>query len=383
MAAFFRSSERAMARRVAPWLASAALGGMVVLWTLDPAHRPGAAEGNDFLVYYEAAAGFGLTGNPYGTGFVSPAPFALLLRPIVALAPGMAAIAWYVASLLAVIGLSGASLHLAGRPPWPPPVLTVATLVFFWPANNYGLLLGQNTALVAWFSTLAIVAVGQRPSAAGALLGLGAVAKPHLVLPLALGLAADDLRRTRRPRLAMAFLLTATGLFALTALFSRRWIGVLLEGPPESWNYWGSTVGANVFLSVLSQDRLAGWVTWAVVSAALIGTAIVWWWRSAPSSAELGSALLAMTLLVTPYAYPHDYVLLTLPLVWVVLRVDRTFAQRLPVGLLLGLAAWFGPMPALYDDRRFAALIVPVLLLGLAWAVPAMRHRVDVTTRQP
>jgi hypothetical protein len=345
--------------------------GLILAWLLDPAHRPGAAEGNDFAVFYRGAAAFAAGMNPYAFGFVSPPPFALLLRPLASLEPEAAAMTWFLLSVVALVAVSAASLHLAAVPArvWAGAAFAIA--LFLWPANNYGLLLGQSSVLVALLVTLAVSAAGARPAAAGALLAIGAVAKPHLVLLTTLGLAADEWRRGRRPALAGAFALTGALLAGASILQGLPWIRALIYDPPESWNYWGSTIGTNVFLAVLLADRAAGWFLLVVLGSALLCSLAVWWWRAAPGLAQLTAVLISATLLVTPYAYPHDYILLAFPAVWVAARLGKLAGARsLPLVVLIGIVAWFAPIPAAYDDGRFVALALPATLVTLARVLP-------------
>ncbi|MBA2450554.1 MAG: DUF2029 domain-containing protein [Chloroflexi bacterium] len=352
------------------------LAGLALVSALDPDHPPGSVEGNDFVVFYEGARGYTLTGNPYGAGFVSPAPFAFLLVPLVTLTPTAAASVWLGLSVAALTAIAAASPWLAAIPRWPVGVLPLAGLLCLWPASAYGLLLGQSSAAVGLCATLAVAAARGRPAVAGALLGFAVVAKPHLVVLLAAGLACQEWRDRRRCDLARALLVTGIGLVGATALYSRRWIEVLSRELPTSWNYWGSTIGSNVFLSAALEDRTAGWFVWASLAAALLVGVAVWWWRDAPAVEPFAGALLAASLLVTPYAYPHDYVLLALPLVWVAGRLWE-LARGLGPVLVVGLGglAWFVPRPALYDDERFGALLLPAVLLALIVGLWARQER--------
>jgi hypothetical protein len=354
------------------------LMGLALVWALDPDHPPGSVEGNDFVVFYEGARGFTVTGNPYGAGFVSPAPFAFLIVPLAALTPPAAAAVWFGLSVAALAGIAAASLQLAGVPRWPVGVLPLAGLLSLWPASGYGLLLGQSSAAVGLCATLAVAAARGWPAAAGALLGVAAVTKPHLIVLLTVGLACQEWRTRRRCDLARALLVTGVGLVGATALYSRRWIEALGRELPTSWNYWGSTIGSNVFLSAALEDRSAGWFVWTSLTAALLLGVAVWWWRGAPAVEPFAGALLAASLLVTPYAYPHDYVLLALPLLWVARRfweLARGLGPVLVVGL--GGLAWFVPRPALYDDDRFVALLLPAVLLALILSPWPRQERVQ------
>ena len=369
-----RAQERGAKRALGllHWLAPLAFCGVVLAWLSQPGNRPGVAEGNDFVVYYDGTAGFGPTGNPYGTGFVSPAPLAVLLLPLTWLPVDTAAGFWFALSLAALGTLSAAALHVARLPVAPASVFALMGVLFLWPSNNHGLLLGQNSVVAAALATLAVAAAGFQPALAGALLAVGAVMKPHLVIVLALGLALVEFRRERSLTLAGSFLLAAIGLVGVTALYSRRWIDVLMASPPESWNYWGSTIGTNVFLAAVLEDQGAGWFLLAVLGASLATGLLVWWRRASPSFSQFASALLAATLLLTPYAYPHDYVMLVLPLVWLTAALwRRRGVLALPAVFLMVAIAWVAPMPARYDDARFVALMVPTIVLAATILVGA------------
>jgi hypothetical protein len=364
-------------RRRQPWpvlaslLAAIALVAVVLISLGDPLRRPGTVEGNDVSVYLEGARAFATTGNPYGTGFVSPAPFAFLLQPLALLPDDAAAWLWFVLSILALTGLAAIAI-LLGRAPVSGWLVAIATgALFLWPAVSYGVVLGQSSAIVALLLTMAIAIAGTQPSAAGALAAVALVIKPHLGILAVLGLAADGLRRRRAPGFVLTCLLTVTALLATTFLFSRRWWEVTLSQPPESWNYWGSTIGSNVFFAALLGDRSAGWFLYGVIVAWVVVGLAVWWWRSQPATPQLGAALLAATLLVTPYAYPHDYVLMALPLIWLTAALCRPWRiATLPAVAILWGVAWLAPQPARYDDWRFLALSAPASLLALVLYLP-------------
>jgi hypothetical protein len=360
---------------LASLLAVMALAAVILISLNDPTRRPGTVEGNDISVYLEGARGFAKTGNPYGTGFVSPAPFAFLLLPLSLLPADPAAWLWFWLSLLALTGLAAMSILLAGAPVsgWLVAIGTGA--LFVWPAVNYGVVLGQSSAIVALLLTMAIAIAGHQPSAAGALAAVALVIKPHLGILVVLGMAADELRRRRAYRFILTCLLTVTALLAATFSFSRRWWEVTLAQPPESWNYWGSTIGSNVFFTALLGDRSAGWFLHGVVVAWVVVGLGVWWWRSRPARPRLGAALLAATFLVTPYAYPHDYVLMALPLIWLTAAICRpSRITAVPLVAILWGVAWLAPQPARYDDWRFLALGAPAALLALVLYFPGNEY---------
>jgi Glycosyltransferase family 87 len=309
---------------------------------------------------------------------VSPPQFALLFQPWLALPAEIVGWAWLATGATALGITAVAAFRHVGLPVgavWP---TLAAALLLLWPANAYGLELGQNSVVVALLLTLA----GATASAAsaGALLAFAAVMKPHLTIILLAGLALAQPTRARGTRLLAMFFLVSCGLLAMTVLYSRRWIDVLLTNPPESWNYWGSTVGLNLFLVAALDDGAAATLAYGVITITLVTGLTVWVLTSRPSAPRLLAALLPAALLLTPYAYPHDYVILAYCIVWAAAVLMRL---RSPLGwaTLLGVLAivWFAPMPARYDDLRFVSLAAPAILLALAFGLPAA----DRTRRTP
>jgi hypothetical protein len=92
------------------------------------------------------------------------------------------------------------------------------------------------------------------------------------------------------------------------------------------------------------------------------------------------AALLPAVMLLTPYAYPHDYVILSYSIVWCTAGLIRL---RKPLSLVLLPCAlgvvWFTPIPARYDEIRFVALAAPAILLALAIGLPAAADQTGTT----
>lgn len=368
----------ALALRAAEAGACALAGGRLLLWLSDPAHAPGSIEGNDARVFYDGAALFLRTGNPYGQGFVSPPWFALALAPLTLLPFEVAAWLWLGLSLAAIAGAAWVALGLAGFRPSPRRAMLATLLLAWWPPGEAGLLLGQNSSLVLALAVAAVLALCEgRLVLAATVLAL-AMIKPQLVGLLALGMGVEAWRTGHGRRFALGFGATLGLLLAMSLAARRAWVPALLAGLPESWNYWGSTVTVNTWLAAaLGVD--APLRSWLAVPPLAAGAALTgWlWWRRVGTPAWRSAATLALTFLATPYAYPHDYILLLLP----ALVLGARLAERLgrgaaPVCLGLGALAWALPRPWVYDDpARFLTLGVPLGLCALLGALgpPARR----------
>ncbi len=330
---------------------------------------PGTAEGNDVRVYREGAEGFGLNGSPYGTGFVSPVQFALLLQPLRLIPTALVGWLWLAIGAAAVGLIVVAAFEVVDRAPnrvWAP-IAGLALLA--WPANAYGLELGQNSVLVGALLTVAVGSTRAAPT--GAMLAFAAAMKPHLTVLVLAGIAFDEVVRSRSRRTLAEFAVVSLGLCVLALLYARAWVDVLLTEPPQSWNYWGSTIGANVMLAAALEDSVGAWLSYGVIVTTVLLLLGIWRLQSHPTRGRFAAALLSATLLVTPYAYPHDYVILALPIIWAVLALARRrhVAAALAIPVLLALA-WLAPMPARYDDARFVALLLPLALLAISLVLP-------------
>lgn len=301
----------------------------------------------DFLSYW-AAARMALTGNAHGAydiaahhaaqqaavafggllPFPYPPPFLLLLLPFGLLPYGTANALW----------------------------VGVTMLLFFWAtrgiiAPNFRLahpaalatgLIGQNGFLTSGIFALGFGLLDRRPFAAGAVLGLFVV-KPQLALLFPVAVVAARLWRTLLGAILSTALLVAS---AWLAFGNEAYVGFLSTAPR--------------YATFLQQDRWP-WVELASVFAclrwfgvpqgpalalhgavALIAAALVWRaWRSRRDEAV--AILAAATLLVPPYVFTYDALLLSVPMA-VLLQNGRNLAWVSVIWLLcfLPVASHFG-----------------------------------------
>ncbi len=168
----------------------------------------------------------------------------------------------------------------------------------------------------------------------------------------------------------------AVVLFALAgagALVAPASYAALAAGAPRPWNYWGSNVSLPALLGTFIGRE--PWVFALYAVGAGLGTALVASrWARTPL-ADVAALTAAATLLLTPYAYPHDAVLLQLPLLWLIAWATRrpwpAPRQAAALGLAGVLGVWALERPADYTVWRFLGLLPP---LGLLLAVVAAQR---------
>jgi hypothetical protein len=249
----------------------------------------------------------------------------------------------------------------------------------------------------------------RRYGLSGGLLALSLI-KPQLGFLLAGGLAVAASRSAGLRRMVLVGAGVLAGLALSVWLVAPTSYTELVAAPPRTWEYWGSTVALPPVLAWLlgSQSMaVAVYLPVAVAGAALVlrqwslharpGSS-----RSLPPPGEIVDAptesqgrarhqddgspdtcslshLAALTagatLVLTPYAYPYDAILLQLPILWLVARGGAAPAGRRPQLVLtcaVGLVAlWLLERPADYSAWRFLGLLPP---LGLIVALLSVRR---------
>jgi hypothetical protein len=335
-----------------------AMGSLVFLFALanSGAGRPdGKPIGIDFVAYW-AAARLALHGQWQGLytnaviepferahvvlsepgylAFFYPPPFLLLCLPL-GLLP-------YAGALLVFIAAQAALLWTALRRILPGPQFVLPIVAF--PGFVMDVLSGQNGGLTASCFAGAMIYLDSRPLLGGACLG-ALVYKPQMALAVPVALLA-----ARRFRATAAAGVTAAGLCVLSyvAMGSGPWRGFLanaglarfdLEHRAQKWRMMDSFYadlrlsGASLAVGYAGQILLA--------AAALVILAKLCWRR--PGATPEGAALAATALLVTPFLYDYDFVVLAGALAWLTASAARDGLQRgeaviLPILYLLPLS---------------------------------------------
>ena len=281
---------------------------------------------NAFIETWERAH-FTMPGAGY-LAFYYPPPFLLLCLPL-ALLP-------YLWALWLFLGAQAALLWAALRRVLPAPWALAPLAVF--PGFLMNAFSGQNGGLTAACLAWALLWLETRPLLAGACLG-ALVYKPQMALAVPFALLP-----ARRWRAAFAAGAMAAGLCLLSRLLlgGGPWAGFLANAPAARADLEQLAFKWHMMQSFYAGLRLAGgslaigYAGQALCAGAalfLLGR-IAWQRRGAgPEMAALATA----TLLVTPFLYDYDLVLLAVPLTWLAAKGTRTgfLAGDRPVMLCL------------------------------------------------
>jgi hypothetical protein len=296
--------------------------------------------------------------------FFYPPIFLFACLPLALLPFGVAAVAWVLAT--------GALYAAAVRRLLPGGV--VAALAF--PAAFINAAYAQNGFLSAGLFALAALWLERRPALAGACLGALAY-KPQLGLLAPVALAAAGRWRAFGAAAAIVALLA---LASALAFGPATWRGFIAVSPlARQWLQDGS-VDFGKMISVFAALRLLGaslGVAYAaqailtVASAALLARLV----RRRPGGAAEIAALVAATLLATPFALHYDLVILAVPLAWLLAEARRggfLSWERTTLALL-----YVAPLPLLVagvDGVPLTPLAILALLTLLTRRLRAARN---------
>lgn len=228
--------------------------------------------------------------------FAYPPPYLFLVLPLAAFNLWHAAILWGVLSVVAYL-----AALLAGAPKQLWPILLAA----LGPATVICIAYGQNGLLIAALLIGGLRLLPARPGWGGMLLAMACI-KPQLAVLLPVALLAG--RQWRAIGAA-----TITGLVLVVG--SAAWIG------PQAWLGWIEAiqgqgdyaatwisayrqVTVSAAMKLLGMDRPTSLVVQAAV-AALVALGVALAWRRGPTM-PAACALLAGTLLATPYGFVYD-----------------------------------------------------------------------------
>ncbi len=343
---------------------------------LDPRGEP---LGTDFLSFW-AASKLTLAGTPalaydpaahagvqaavvgQGTGsyaFFYPPLFLLVCWPLALLPWPAALLVWLGTTGLAYARVAAAFMG-GGRP------LLLPVLAF--PAVLVTIGHGQNAFLTTALFGGALLAMPARPILAGLLLGALAI-KPQLGLLVPVFLVSIGAWRT----LATAAL-TVVGLaLAATLAFGAGiWPAFLHAAPLARMALEQDLIGAGKLVSVFAAVHLlhgstalayAAQAMVALLAAALLARLC----RLRPESGARGPALVAASLLASPFLLDYDLALLAIPLAWLLREAGRT--RFLPYEKLAMAAAFVLPLVSRVAATALGVPLAPLAVAALLLAV--------------
>ena len=340
---------------LAEWAVLGLLAARLASWIADLDQRLNQADFQFF--FYEAGRRLVRGLSPYGfethwgDSFVSPPWFALIVSPLSLLPYESAAAIWLVINFALLATTILLAAHLGDVRPDPRRV-SIAFLAFaLWRPTELHLDLGQNSLLVA-ASTLGAILVAKRgyPWLAGLLLVVAAT-KPQLVFLVGPGLTLWSWRFQRSVGVPLGFIVGVVATSLACLVLTPAWVADLLGPRPSPYDYWGLTLNTRTLLAAPYGPNPVSEALYLAILALGSGAVLVLWARTSRSLADVAGLTLAATLLLTPYAQLHDYVLLVFPL------------------LLLGVRIGRQPTPSRW--ARLAALVVGT------WTLVAVNHWIN------
>jgi alpha-1,2-mannosyltransferase len=238
--------------------------------------------------------------------FAYPPPYLLLLVPFGLLPYAIAAGFWIAATLAAyVTAIRGL------MPDWTPAGIA------FPPVAICGIS-GQNGVLTAALFMVALSRLGTTPFFAGLIFGCMAI-KPQLGILLPLAFIAGREARAFAGATIAVFAMIAASLIAFGAA---PWQGFFSQSNLFASIATDGLVGWHKMASVYAALRLAGFnnpLAWAVhITCAAAAVIAVWQiWHSTKDVMTRGAILAPASLLISPYLYVYDQVLLIVSLYWI------------------------------------------------------------------
>jgi len=184
---------------------------------------------------------------------------------------------------------------------------------FAHPAAIVNAVIGQNGFLTSGVFLLGLSALGSRPFLAGAIFGL-LVVKPQLAVLVPVALIAARLWRAIAGAALSAAALLALALLAFGPEAYRGFLAMTGEYAgflsAARWN-WAEQASVFAFFRYfgVSQELALG-----LQGVAALLAAVLTWRAWVSHNANRGAVLAAATLLVPPYVFTYDSLLLTLPI---------------------------------------------------------------------
>jgi len=303
--------------------------------------------------------------------FIYAPPTAILFAPLAALPVPVAAVLWvWLSEIFVVLTACVIAWSLRWRRPSSYALFWAIGIMFFVPVL-LTFLMGQVSALILILvaSSAALWDRGKW-SGGGLLLGI-AIVKPQPIA-LLIPMLALWLWLNRRWRalggVAISFGVSILASFVLFPSFVSDWqsaASAKVSGVADRMpTLWGLT------LDLLGASPLAWASAWALVLlATVVCVVIVVRWRN-KSATELISVLLVFSLLVTPYLWNYDQILLLIPFLVALIRMDlrgASFRQAALLPLVFDILAMAFFVIASVRLRDGLSAMLSLFVGGMLW----------------
>ncbi len=344
------------------------LADFVTLWSAGALVHDGHAVGvYDWEIAKHAqvaVTGIDYTGH---LGFHYPPPFLFVVAALARLPFGISYVGWVAATFVPYAAVVRA---LVGRPiGW--------WLALAFPALFYNFVIGQNGCLTAALIGGTLLFIPTRPILAGVCLGL-LTYKPQYgpLFPIAL-IATGQWRVIVSAAVTTLVIATASWL----AFGSDTWLAFFHWAPMTPTFLTNGEVYFGKLQSMLGFVRFAGgsenmaWIAhWSL--AVGVAVALVYLWRSAVRYELKAAALATGAVLVTPYVFMYDLVVLAIPAALLVrlgfatgFRRIELYALWIVAGLLVSFDVFIAPV-GFVAALVLAGLIADRALVELGFARP-------------
>jgi hypothetical protein len=309
-----------------------------------------AATAYDIAAHHAVQAG--AVAEPTMMPFPYPPQFMLVLLPFGALPFAWAAAVW--------IGVTLLAYALAVRRLTP----GIGALAIAFPPVIVCGIIGQNAFLTAALFIAALVLLPKRPWIAGLVFACLAI-KPQLGLLIPLAFIAG---REWRAFAGAGIGVIGLALAGLAAFGLAAWTGFFALMPLYGSIAAKGLVGWHKMASVYASLRLAGAPdTFALAlhgGAVLAGAALVWRvWRGSADPLARGAALAIGTVVISPYLYVYDQLLLIVALAFLL----RSGVSQGVIAALCLLPLLTLVQTAMPDSRINLSPLLPLVLLVLVW----------------
>jgi hypothetical protein len=280
-----------------------------------------------------------------------PPPTLMLIRPLGGLGYANAFALWVALGLLA---LGVAAFSVSRR-------LDVVAVVLLSPSVAFVVVTGQIGLFLAALALAGLGLLRRSPLLAGCCLG-ALMCKPHLALLVPVALLAGRERRALVGACAMVALLCGASLtlgWEPWALFMQdlqvHGAAAFTEARPE----WARIPTTFVLARQLGAGASAAWIAHVGVALAGVAALVRGWRRPELTDGQRALLFVTATLLLVPYAWDYDLVLLLAPAV--LIYRERHGRLSAPVAATLVVMASLGSW------LRFAVDAVGLQLFPLLW----------------